>query len=144
MSLLGARLQRGFSLLEAIVAMVLIGGAGMALFSWINTNLVSLARIQEINVQAEATANVVEYMNAVNPMLSPEGKADLGAYRVRWKAEPVTAFQDGANYPKGISLYRLALYQTTVTVEQADGAKWFEFALQQVGYKKVREIKLPF
>jgi general secretion pathway protein I len=140
----GGRVQRGFSLLEAIVAMALIGGVGMALFSLINANLISLARIQEINAQAEATANVVEYMNAVNPMLAPEGNADLGAYRLRWKAQPVTAFQDGANYPNGISLYRLGLYQTTVTVEQADGAKWFELALQQVGYQKVREPRLPF
>ena len=31
--------QRGFTLIEAIVAMVLIASTGMALFSWINSNL---------------------------------------------------------------------------------------------------------
>jgi len=136
--------QRGFTLLEAIVAMVLIAGAGMAIFSWINTNIMTLNRVQDVNARTEATANIVAYMSAVNPMLLPEGKADLGAYHLRWKAEPVTAIQDGANYPQGISLYQLALYQTTVNVENQDGQPWFDVALRQVGYKKVREIRPPF
>jgi general secretion pathway protein I len=141
---MGKRRQQGFTLLEAIVAMVLIAGAGMALFSWINTNIISLSRVQEINAQAEAQANVLAYMNTVNPMMTPEGKADLGFYRLQWKAEAVTAVQDGANYPYGISLYQLALYRTAIQVEKADGRHWFDMALRQVGYKKVRELRPPF
>jgi len=141
---MGKRRQQGFTLLEAIVAMVLIAGAGMALFSWINTNIISLSRVQEINAQAEAQANVLAYMDTVNPMMMPEGKAELGSYRLQWKAEAVTAVQDGANYPYGISLYQLALYRTAIQVEKADGRHWFDMALRQVGYKKVRELRPPF
>lgn len=140
----GANRQAGFTLLEAIVAMVLVATIGMALFSWINTNVISLNRIQSANAQVEATANILEYMNTVNPMLVPEGKADLGTYRLHWKTEALTAIQDGANYPQGISLYQLALYRTTVNVEQSGGQPWFELSLRQVGYKKVRELGRPF
>lgn len=136
--------QQGFTLLEAIVAMVLVASIGMALFSWINTNIVSLRHIQDSNARAEATVNVLEYMNTVNPMLTPEGKTDLGIYRLRWKSEALTALQDGANYPQGISLYQLALYRTTIKVEKNSGEPWFELALRQVGYKKVRELGRPF
>jgi len=89
-----AQRQRGFTLLEAVVAMVLISGAGAALFAWINSELGALARVQ-----------------------------------------------DGVSYPRGVSLYQLALYDNYVTVQQTDGTRWFDFTLRQVGYKRVREIK---
>ncbi|MGZ8218727.1 type II secretion system protein [Methylomagnum sp.] len=138
------RRQRGFTLLEAIVALVLIGSAGMALFGWLNSSLISLSRIRDANAIAEAKLNVLEFMNTVNPMLKPEGEVALGTYRARWKAEATTAIQDNVGYPRGIGLYQLALYRTAVKVERDDGAAWFEFALKQVGYKKVREVRLPF
>ena len=78
--------QKGFTLLEAIVALVLIGSAGMALFSWINGNYISLSRIRDVNARSEATVNVLEYMDRVNPMLTPDGVAPLGAYSIRWRS----------------------------------------------------------
>lgn len=136
--------QHGFTLIEAIVALVLIATTGMALFSWINSNIITLNRVQESNAENAATLNVVEYMNNINPMAAPEGKADLGAYRLAWKSQASTEPRDGASYPFGISLYQLGMYQTKVTIQKSDGAFWFDFTLQQVGYKKVRETGRPF
>lgn len=138
------RKQLGFTLIEAIVALVLIGTTGMALFGWINSNIITLNRVQEINAENAATINAVEYMNNINPMISPEGQANLGAYRLSWKAEPTIEPRDGANYPYGISLYQLGIYQTRITIQKPDGPFWFAFTLQQVGYKKVRELSLDF
>lgn len=138
------RKQLGFTLIEAIVALVLIGTTGMALFGWINTNIITLNRVQEINAENAATINAVEYMNSINPMTSPEGQANLGSYRLLWKAETVIEPRDGAGYPYGISLYQLGMYQTRITMQKPDGQFWFAFTLQQVGYKKVRELSLPF
>ena len=130
--------------IEAIVALALIGSVGIALLSWINTNISALNRVQDSNARSEATVNIVEYMNAVNPMLRPDGKAALGTYRMSWRATPVTALQDGAAYPSGVSLYQFALYDTAIKVETAEGEPWFDFTLRQVGYKRVREMRLPF
>ena len=137
-----SRTQQGFTLIEAIVAMVLIATTGMALFSWINSNLITLNRVQEANAESAATSNVVDYMNTVNPMLTPQGEAGLGAYRMSWKATASIDPRDGAGYPYGTSLYQLALYQPQVQVQKADGQAWFEFKLQQVGYKKVRVLEM--
>ena len=116
----------------------------MALFSWINSNIMALGHVQDANARASATANVLEFMNTVNPMVTPEGKATLGAYRMTWKAVPVTALQDGTGYPSGISLYQFALYDNAIALETLDGTPWFNFTLRQVGYKKVRDLRLPF
>ena len=136
--------QRGFSLLEAVVAMVLISGTGAALFSWINTELASVSRLQQSNARAEALTNVIELMHTVNPMQTPEGAYSLAAFRLTWNAKAVTPIQDGVGYPQGISLYQLALYDTTVRVNSPDGTLWFDFTLRQVGYKRVRDSKELF
>jgi general secretion pathway protein I len=137
------RTQQGFTLIEAIVAMVLIATTGMALFSWINSNLMTLNRVQEANAESAATSNVDDYLGTVNPMLTPEGETKLGDYQVRWKATVSGEPRDGAGYPYGTSLYQLALYQTQVQVQKPDGQAWFDFTLQQVGYKQVRVLTMP-
>lgn len=136
------RKQQGFTLLEAIVAMVLIATTGMALFSWINSNIITLNRIHETNERSEATQNILEYMDSINPMLKPEGNAALGSYTIRWKAKPTTLVQDGSAYPLGTSLFQFALYDTLVEAETKDKIARFDFHLRQVGYKKVRTINL--
>lgn len=134
------REQAGFTLIEAIVAMVLISGAGIALFSWINGNIVALSRVQEANARSDATTNVLEYMHRVNPMLVPEGRAVLGAYVIRWQASPASPIVEGVAFPRGRSLYQLALYDTTVAVAGEGGGGWFELKLKQVGYRQVRSV----
>lgn len=122
--------------------MVLISGAGYALFGWINSNIMALNRIHETNTRSAATQNILEYMESINPMLKQEGSTVLGDYRIRWKAKPITLIQDGSAYPEGTSLYQLALYDTMVEVETGDEKPWFDFHLRQVGYKKVRSLSL--
>jgi len=64
---------QGFSLLEAIIALVLIGTAVMAAYGWINANLITASRIQDITLQTEATDNILAYLENINPMQTPEG-----------------------------------------------------------------------
>ena len=135
--------QRGFTLMEAIVALVLIATTGMALFSWVNSNILTLQRVQAANAQEAATVNALQYLHNVNPMATPEGKVLLGTYTLNWTSEQLSEPRDTAGYPTGNGLYQIAMYQTQVRLELLDGKDWFDFKLQQVGYKKVREIRPP-
>jgi len=130
--------EGGFTLLEAIVAMVLVGTAGVALFDWVNTSLATMRRIEDANGRADATANVLEFMEHVNPMLRSEGRATLGPYAIEWRSQPLASPVDGVNYPSGPSIYQLAMYRTTVVVKGEGGRPWFEVRLRQVGYRQVR------
>jgi len=136
------RKQQGFTLIEAIVALVLIGTTGMALFSWINSNIITLNRVQEVNAMNSTTINALEFMGTVNPAASPTGQVNLGSSRLEWNSTATTPPRDGTGYPFGIGLHQLAMYQTRVTVNKADGEFWFDFTMQQVGHKRVRELFL--
>lgn len=136
--------NRGFTLLEAMVALVLIGGAGMALFTWVNSSIVALRRVEDANARNDAMVNVIEYMQAINPMQTPEGKVDFGNYQILWKSEPITDIVNGSSNPQGQSLFQLALYETRINAGKSDDPRWFELKLKLVGYKKVRETRLPF
>lgn len=130
--------QRGFSLLEAVVAIVLISSTGLALFGWINSSLINLGRVREVNARTETTQNALEYMAAVNPMLTPSGKTHLGDTELAWHAELIPPIRDGSGYPQGMGLWQFALYDTHVTLLQRGVEPWFSFRLRQLGYKKVR------
>lgn len=139
------RQARGFSLLEAVVALVILASAGWALFSWVNASIVSLRRVEDANARSAATSNAVEYMQTVNPMLSPQGRVNLGSYRIAWTAAAVTTPLPGTDFQRGRSNYDLALYDTTVRAFRGDDAgPWFEFRLRQVGFKQVRQSINPF
>lgn len=131
---------RGFTLLEAMVALAILGGTGMALFSWISTSVTSQRRVEDANRRSEAIANTIEYMQTVNPMQAAQGRFDFGDFRVEWDAVPTTAKVDGVAYPRGLSSYQLALYDTHVNAVRGDDAHWFELRLQLVGFKRVREM----
>lgn len=117
------------------MALLLISSVGTALFGWINGNIQALGRIREVNAQSEATLNVLEFMHGVNPMLSPEGNADLGSHRIRWQAQPAT---DVLDRPE--TLYQFALYNTRIDVEAVSGQGAFALTLLQAGFKQVRTL----
>lgn len=134
----------GFTLLEAIVAMALLGAAGMALYSWLNASLLTLNRVQDANLRTETTRNILAYMEAVNPMLQESGEEKMSGYSFSWQAKPLAEPRQNANYPFGTGLYQIGMYETSVAVKKSDGTNWFSLKIRQVGHKKTLEFKLPF
>lgn len=134
----------GFTLIEAIVALVLISTTGMVLFSWINTSIQSIARAEEANTRNQAIENTIEFISAINPMVSPEGETDFGSYKIKWKSTIEQPIVDGTAYPSGQSLFEIALYKIEIVATTTEQPHWFALKIKQVGFKKVRELKLPF
>ena len=128
------RRQAGFGLLEAIVALTLFAGAGMALFSWINANIARAAQLQERSESAQAQLLVLAWVQALNPAQQPSGSADLGpGVHIRWSSQQTSPRQQAAPPPGGVSSpFELAMFEVQVTLEQPN-APPYALSLQRMG-----------
>jgi len=105
--------QQGFSLLEAIVALVILAGSCMALFAWINGSLVQLQRAELYVEAGPAIASASEYLKTVDLAQRPEGTFNSGNITIDWKANAIerdvsrTASYGGSNFL--LSLYDVSL-----------------------------------
>jgi len=135
--------QRGFTLLEAIVALVLLASTGIALLSWINTNLMSLQRVQQAQQRQQAIQNALVFMETINPLEKPQGKETIGIYQIDWNATAIELPKDGVTSIGGISLFQVGLYETEVKV-MVKKDLLAQFTLRQTGYKQVRQFKDDF
>lgn len=131
--------QGGFSLLEAIVALVLLSTVGMAIFSWINTSLIGLNRAQAVTTRTQTIQNALSAMEQINPAEAESGEMQVGNMEIEWYTEIVEPLQDGVGYPLGTGLYQIGLYDTHVTVKQEDKEQ-VSFVIRQVGFLQVRTI----
>ena len=136
------RHQKGFTLLEAIVALVIFASVGSALYAWIGTTLNGLNRIEAARQADEATQAALAMLETVNPMLEPEGTRTAGHYSISWTSEALAPPVDGLSPGGGLSLYKVGLWRLQVTVD--GGGEPIRFATRRTGWQQVREPALPF
>lgn len=133
------RLQRGISLIEVIVALVVISGFGAALFVWAGQTLQTASRAQEVLREVELENNITEFANSLNPAQREQGRLDLGNHVYEWSAKVLREPVDHVRHPQGISPYQVGLYTVRIKVSDRDGAKLLASADRTVaGYKQVR------
>ncbi len=122
--------RRGFGLLEAIVALALLAGTGIALFAWINQNLQAASRVQQIAAEAKLQMWAQTVVDTVNPLLQPEGTRDLGDRSVRWRAELLEPQRRNTSFgPEAPGDWRMGLYR--LTVDAKDSASGAEVKFEQ-------------
>lgn len=131
--------EQGFTLIEVIVSLVLIATVGMALYSWINSSLVSLNRVKENTFLQEVTRNAMSFMQTINPMTHPSGESEVGSYLISWDSKLVGFPKEGSGLFQGTSLYELALYDTNVHVAFSQ-EEVVAFDMRLVGYRQIKEF----
>lgn len=126
--------DRGFGLLEAIVALVILASSGLALFAWIGQNLADVRRTEDVQARAALQLTALAMVGDVNPFVQPRGERRVGAVVVRWTSELVEPLRyslpfAGAQGPRWeVGLYRLDVVGT----DESSGAR-VEFNLEQTG-----------
>ena len=139
--------QQGFTLLEAIVAMVIVSVISMSLYAWLNTSYKGAFRAIDVNAQTDVLKSARQYMETVNPMLQPEGSIDIGDYQLQWQSRAITPIR--ASYSGSAKgLYDIALYDVDITLHKksrrgtASDTAVFEQTTRLVGYFKARTEEL--
>ncbi|MBW3550794.1 MAG: prepilin-type N-terminal cleavage/methylation domain-containing protein [Proteobacteria bacterium] len=136
-----ARAADGFTLLEAIVAMVIFSMGAMALYAWLGANLLTLQRVSERRATVTLVSSALDAVRRVNPMETPRGRRDYGDIEVEWESEPVEPPRDSVTQVGLPNLFSVGLYDMQVRVLR-DGEEVHRFNVRQLGHEQVREMGL--
>lgn len=119
--------QRGFTLVEAMVAIVILTMTLLATYSWINVSIEMLIRTDEVLTQELLIDELMEEIYLTDIDSEPSGKLERGEVLVSWDAEPrdvkssknqrgITGFYDHTLYDIEVEVYngteRVASYTT--------------------------------
>jgi general secretion pathway protein I len=129
----------GFGLLEAIVALALLAGTGLALFDWIQQNLQSASRLRERERQLRLQLSAQQLIETVNPMKERNGSTAVGPYTVRWEAVPLQdERRNAAPHRAEVGAWRVGLYALKVhAVDRSDGTET-RFEQWRVGTERLQ------
>lgn len=117
------RARRGFTLIEVIVALVILSTSGLVMFAWLNQNLETARRVQEAQQRAQLQLEGLAWLAKVNPHVEPEGERAEGGLTLSWRAtlveEPRGEFDfGGALFPR----WQLALYRVDAKLKRDNPA----------------------
>lgn len=129
---------RGFTLLEAIVALAILAAAGMALFAAMSQSLQMVRRAQQAREADAALRNALAWTETINPMQSPRGEQALGDWELRWTSEPVEPPREGTTGYLQPGLYQIGLYRLHLQLWRG-GALQREVEMRRAGYRQVRK-----
>ncbi len=132
-------LRHGLSLIEVIVALVVISGFGAALFAWAGQTLQMVSRAALVQQQAELERNVTELACSINPAERPIGELLTATHRYQWRSSAIRGPSDQTRHPTGISPYQVAVYNVRFTItELAAPAEPLVSEREVSGYRQVR------
>lgn len=131
----------GFTLLEAIVAMVVMATSLLALYGWLSSSTIALNRAQAQTRAVEDARSALAVVETINPMREPSGERALPPLVVRWQSRPVAERRPGLSRVGMTTQFDFILYQVDVEVLR-DGDRVRDFSFRKAGWEVVRPIDL--
>lgn len=130
------RTSRGFTLLEVIVALVILSTSGLLLFAWINQNLATATRLRESQARSQLQLEGVSWLATINPAAEPEGEREMGGLRLAWRSTLVEPMRTEFNYGGSLQpRWIIGLYRVSASVGRADGGPRVEWDQVAAGWR---------
>jgi len=140
-----SKYSKGFTLLEAIVALAIFAAGTVTLYAWYSTVLLGLIKAEERLVVTEFSRNVEAHLVTLNLRQAANGEYRANDYIARWNATLVEPKKQGKNLSGFQSYYELGLYDVDVRIIRlADSQEIERFSTRLVGYEGVRVPKVGF
>ena len=130
------RTQAGFTLLEAIVALVVFTMGALALYGWLSTNIITLDRIRARQQMELTMHSALDLVRRTNPMETPDGQREVGNLRVSWSSVLLEPAKPNVVQSGRSGIFVVGLYQVSVRVSR-NGQILQTFGVRQVGWKQV-------
>ena len=130
--------KRGFSLVEALIALIIAALVLMAIFELQRQLSRDQARYEQAIAASDRRRNALVLLRDLNPTERPSGALPLGGGRlVHWSATPLTPPRRNADYPAGQGDYEMRLWRLNVRIETAQGQAIDTFELDRLGWRRI-------
>ena len=127
----------GFTLLEAIVALVIMATVMIPLLSFVSATAQALISAAETNERSFAQQAAIAMLDAVNPADEPRGTLPLDeSVKVSWESETIIPLTSDVALGSPLSGFTFGFYKVTVTISRPDRDPWFSFEMRKAGYKR--------
>lgn len=134
----------GFTLLEVIVAMVILSTSGLVLFAWINQNLQTARRLQESQARSQMQMEGVSWLATINPALEPEGERQIGDLHLTWRATPIEPMRPEFDFSGSLQpRWLLGLYRLEATIAREPGEVRAEWVQVVAGWRPLQSAPGP-
>lgn len=134
----------GFGLLEAIVALALLSGTGLALFSWINQNLQTASRLRAQEQEARLLLAAQALVDSVNPLEQAQGSLAGSGMRVQWEATPLEPSRANASFDPAVSgPWQVGLFRLEVQARDETLGIELRFTQWAVGTRRMQTFEVP-
>jgi len=135
------RHSSGFTLVEAMVALVILSTALSGLFGLINTDLISLRRAEAVVATQNTLQEAVRQIRLVTFAENDNGQVQMPGYEATWSAKLVEPVTYGRGPRGGVGAYDHGLYDVTVTL-YSQGGELGTWAFRVAQYKRVRKLEI--
>jgi general secretion pathway protein I len=130
--------ERGFTLLEAIVALTILSAALLGAYSWVSGNIQSLIRVRALALEEAAVKQALGVLESQDLATQPQGSYAFRDFRVDWDALALEPAHPGRSTVGGMGLYDFVLYQVEMQVFARERLVATP-QLRVVQYERVRE-----
>lgn len=126
---------RGFTLLEAIVALVIIGVTLIPVMAFLTNASRQLAVAADVTQRAFVQQTLLAYCETINPLSTPAGEVELTpTLHLRWTTEELVAPTKKAMPGSRAGDTRVGFYRINMVVIR-DDQEWFSYSVRKVGFQ---------
>jgi general secretion pathway protein I len=130
--------ERGFTLLEAIVALAILAAALLGAYSWVSGNIQSLIKVRALALEEAAVKQALGVVESQDLATAPQGSYRFRDFQVDWDALALEPAHPGRSTVGGMGLYDFVLYQVDLQVFAHERLVATP-QLRVVQYERVRE-----
>jgi len=112
--------QSGFTLLETIVALVILSSGLMAAYGWFSQDTNSLLKVNDLAHEELVLNEVLARLEQESFSSNENGSYLWGEYRASWQARLVEPVKSGRSSLGATGLYQLGLYNVQIGLYYKD------------------------
>lgn len=129
-------------MIEAVVAMVVIGMASIPISMLISQSLDQLSRVVEANARANAIESALAVIDPMNPMDTPSGEIEMGDISMLWESTVLVPPNPSVQIGASLAGQSIGFYNVDINMVK-NNRPWFSFSLRKVGFRKFEvDLKL--